>query len=116
MIIKFHKGLTLERWNALTYQKQVLNIASELTRAKNWIQKKDFIPANESIERALELIDLTVESRKVSGALKELLRFREVLAGFYVAHPEDTEYSDFLVLMNCFLDFDECSHSLRSSS
>lgn len=82
--MKFHKNLTQERWNTFTKNQQILNIASELVRAKNWMQKKNKNYTQNSMDRGLELIDLTVDDKKWhSNSLKELLRFREALAEFY---------------------------------
>ena len=86
MTIRFHKNLTLEKWSSLTLDKQLLNIASELIRAKQWMEDNNSSLSKESIERALELMDLTTESQKqkLSGNfLKEFLRLRDCFGEFY---------------------------------
>jgi hypothetical protein len=70
---------------------QVLMIANELNRAKNWIEKKEPVHVNFCYERALELTDLTSEDKKWNRvSLRELRRFREVLAESYVCPEKDT--------------------------
>jgi len=107
MTIKFHEGLTLERWQALPWDKKILNIASELSRAKHWIRESDDAYANRSMERALELIDMTTEggiSDKSLSFLTELLRLREILASIYISREKD--YKELLLLIKVLLDFE----------
>jgi len=60
------------------------NIGSEVLRAINW-RKKNFKYSRMAFERALELLDLTIEDKKnhSSGKLKELLRTRELLVDYF---------------------------------
>ncbi len=55
-----HTGLTSDKWETFSIDKQILMIANEMNRAKNWIEKQDFEKVSHSYERAFELIDLTV--------------------------------------------------------
>ncbi|MBU0619893.1 MAG: hypothetical protein ABII99_02980 [Patescibacteria group bacterium] len=81
----FHKNLTQEKWNNFSKDQQILNIASELSRAKNWIKKQDKNYTQNSLDRAFELIDLTINDNKWrNSSLKELLRLREMLGEFYI--------------------------------
>lgn len=84
MNLKHHKTLTSEKWSKFQFFKQIIMIANELNRAKNWIVKRDFEEVRSCYERAFELIDLTVSVLADPSCLRELLRFREVLAGIYV--------------------------------
>jgi predicted membrane-bound spermidine synthase len=78
-------------------------IANELNRAGKWIEKKDFNEVKLCYERAFELLYLTVETLSSQSGpvsrhnelplvidgrdnkkLKELLRFKEVLATLYI--------------------------------
>lgn len=64
-------------------EKRLLNVASEITRAKN-LAAEDAGLARQSVERALDLVDLTVESVRGQSPvyfMRELLRLREILAG-----------------------------------
>src|SRR5258708_1036364 len=105
-------SVSLERWAALTRDKKILNIASELSRAKHWMQENDLESSSHSLERALELVDLTVETENNPSNYsfrRELLRFREALAGFY-AHSSETE-EDFGHLFAGLLNLNPISHS-----
>ncbi len=103
----FHKNLTQERWNSFAKDKQILNIASELTRSKNWLKKNDKEYMINSLDRALELIDLTVADNKKwhSGSLKELLMLREVLGEFYVGINKNV--GEFVKLIRALLNFNK---------
>ena len=85
-----HKNLTAEKWFNYSQAQQVLMIANELNRAKNWIIKQDVQHVNACYERALELADLTGEDRRWKrSSKKELRRFREVLAALYINPEKD---------------------------
>lgn len=80
MIRIHHKELTAERWRALSFYEQIAHIGSEVSRAINW-RRKNTESCRLAAERALELLDLTLETSVGSPArLKELARLREVLA------------------------------------
>ena len=79
-----HTHLTSEKWKTFSTDKQILMIANELNRAKNWIEKKDFEKVSNCYERAIELVDLTVECSKNTNFTRELLRYREQLALAYI--------------------------------
>jgi len=79
-----HTGLTSHKWTSFSIDKQILMIANEMNRAKNWIKKKDFDKVRSCYERALELIDLTAEVSDNLNFIKEILRFREQLAVAYI--------------------------------
>jgi hypothetical protein len=55
-------------------------VANELNRAGHWIVKNDLAETRLCYERVLELLDLTVANVAKPTLLKELLRFRELLA------------------------------------
>jgi len=84
MTTLFHPGLTTEKWQSLPYTTQILNIASELQRSRRWLQEHQLEFFQRSLERALELIDLTVFTNQGARSLRELLRLREMLGGYYV--------------------------------
>ncbi|GAG41810.1 unnamed protein product [marine sediment metagenome] len=64
-------------------------IANELNRAKNWIKKNDLEEVKNCYERALELLDLTVEITKDKNRLKEYLRLREMMGKLYLEKKGD---------------------------
>ncbi len=81
---KLHKNLTQERWSRLSKRDQILNIASELSRASNWLKEKDFETTKDCYERAFQLVDLTLNGDKWQDKRREIARFREVLAYLYL--------------------------------
>lgn len=82
--LKWHRELTVEKWRAFGMTKQILMIANELNRVENAIKKADEKEAMNGIERAFELLDLTISIAPRKNMARELLRFRELLALQYV--------------------------------
>ena len=78
--LKWHKNLTIEKWNDFGTTKQILMIANELNRAEHSARKDDEKEVINAIERAFELIDLTISVACKKNMVRELLRFREMLA------------------------------------
>ena len=120
MNFKHHKTLTGEKWSEFPFYKQIIMIANELNRARNWIIKKDFEEVKNCYERAFELIDLTVSVLvspapvyrvRVSLSLRrELLRFRGILAGVYVNKQNNIEMNQKLI--NVLLSLNKDSYNL----
>ena len=79
-----HKDLASGRWGRLTFLEQMANIGSEVERALNWKAKNNAAYTQKAFERALELLDLTLDSVKGAARLKELLRVREAIADYFV--------------------------------
>lgn len=69
-----------EKWQKLSLAEQLGNIGSELSRINYFIKTKDEILKEKSIIQIFELIVLTLEDRRWRFRLKELSRFKEVLA------------------------------------
>jgi len=88
---KFYRNLTQKRWQGFSEETQILNIAAELSRAKFWLEKKNEEQVLNCLNRAFELIDLTIYTWRQQKNLKELLRFREVLAQFYTNRDKNIE-------------------------
>ncbi len=78
-----HKDLADGKWQELTFLEQMANIGSEVERAIKWKNKNNPQYSQMAFERALELLDLTVENKKNKDRLKELLRLREALADYF---------------------------------
>lgn len=76
----FHKTLKLGGWQNLSLFEQMGNIGSEISRASRAEDKKM------AVERALELLDLTLADPRWKNRNKEIARTREVLC--------DTVYGD----------------------
>jgi len=80
--LKYHPGLA-KRWPTFPISQQIIMIANELNRAKNMLEKRDNYEMIQALERAFELIDLTVENAR-QNLRYELLRFREMLSDLYL--------------------------------
>jgi hypothetical protein len=72
--------MDLAKWQKLSLPQQLGNIASEISRAHYWEEKKDLASRNQSLERVLELIDLTLANKRHIQRLREISRLREVVA------------------------------------
>ena len=84
-----HKELAAGRWFELGLVEQMANVGSEVERALNWKARGNDEYAMRAVERALELLDLTLADPKNRHRLKEPARVREVLADYFYA---DNQY------------------------
>ncbi len=78
-----HKELAAGRWYKLTFFEQMANIGGEIERTLLWKTKGNAEYSSRAFERALELLDLTIEDIRNRTRLKELLRVREALADHF---------------------------------
>lgn len=80
-----HKGLAESgRWAEMPFAQQMANIGSEVFRAGKWKQKGKTERAQNAADRALELLDFTVQAMADEHRnTKELLRMRELLCDFF---------------------------------
>ena len=78
-----HKNLAAGGWNQLSFIEQMANIGSEVERALNWRIKKNADYAQKAFERALELIDLTLDNNRNYAHLKEITRMREAIVDYF---------------------------------
>ena len=72
-----------QRWFGFSFKQQMGNIASELSRAMRFKDQNDIKNMNSSLLRLIELLDLTKEDSKNIKKLKELCRFKELIADWY---------------------------------
>lgn len=79
-----HQSLAAGRWQSLSLMEQLANIGSEVERALNWRQKGNPAYSRKALERALELIDLTVADPRHLTRLKEITRLREALLDYFL--------------------------------
>lgn len=77
----YHTGLTVERWATIAPLQQLLMIGTELKRIDHWLALGDEGETTRALERALELLDLTVATARPGSQRRELCRAREVLRG-----------------------------------
>ena len=88
-----HASLTPERWATFSLDQQVLMIANEMHRGSKLLARTEWEPLRLCYERVLRLVDLTVEVNPRPTLRRELLRWREVVAGLHVAgQPTRTEH------------------------
>ena len=78
-----HKDLADGRWNKLSFIEQMANIGSEVERALNWQAKHNAAYSQKAYERALELVDLTLDCAMSFARLKELARVREAIVDYF---------------------------------
>jgi hypothetical protein len=83
-----HQELAAGRWKQLAFVEQMAHIGSEVERALNWHAKHHAAYAQQALERALELLDLTLGSVTSPARLKELTRAREALVDYFVGTNE----------------------------
>ena len=69
-----------ERWMKMSLAEQMGNIGSEFSRMISLKQKGDLKNAQNSFDRVLELLDLTISQRKN----RELFRLREVICDLFI--------------------------------
>ena|SRR3989338_5282873 len=106
-----HRELAAGRWERLSFVEQMANIGSEVERALNWRMKKNQDYSQKAFERALELLDLSLDASKDFPRLKELARTRETLVDYFFGANE--YQSDEKNLRNYFLHF-ACAARLKS--
>ena len=78
-----HQQLASGRWAEMPFFQQMANIGSEVQRAILWQEKKNLKYSEMALERALELLDLTIADSKNVKRLKELARLREMLVDHF---------------------------------
>ena len=90
-----HQELAAGRWRQLPFLEQMANVGSEVERALNWRAKHHAAYAERAFERALELLDLTLDAAGGLARRKELARVREALVDYFVGNNgwASTEHS-----------------------
>lgn len=78
-----HKDLSSGRWSQLSFIEQMANIGSEVERALNWQAKNNNPYCQKACERALELLDLSLDSVTTFPRRRELARLREAVADYF---------------------------------
>jgi hypothetical protein len=85
-----HRDLAAGRWFAMSLAEQMANIGSEVSRAARWTGRNPDL-ARGALERALELIDLSLDDprhRRSLPRLREIARTREALVDFFAGENE----------------------------
>ena len=78
-----HQELAAGRWNQFSLLEQMAHVGSEVSRALNWKSKNNPDYSMKASERALELLDLTLQDPKNRSRLKEVARAREVWVDYF---------------------------------
>ena len=78
-----HRDLAKGRWADFSFLEQMANIGSEVERALNWRAKPHPAYGDQAAERALELVDVTLETAHHFPRLKEVSRVREALVDYF---------------------------------
>lgn len=81
---------SLERWGQLSLPEQMANIGSEISRAIHWRNKDKIDFSNNAVNRAMDLIYITIDTNTIRSRYKELTRLREMLMDYFFG---DNEYS-----------------------
>ena len=79
-----HAALSGGRWKELPFTVQMANVGSEVERALRWKAKNNPAYCEKALDRALELLDLTLESAAGFHRLRELARAREFLLDYFL--------------------------------
>jgi hypothetical protein len=87
-----HRELNAGKWAQMNFMEQLANVGSEVSRASRWKMKNNETHAQNSFERALELLDLTILNSPRYSATKELCRAREEMCKhFYDSTTDEFE-------------------------
>lgn len=91
-----HKNLTTEHWFTFSLLEQLSNIGCDVQRTIDWKKKGNQNYSSQAFERALELLDLTIaDPKNKKGALKEILRVRELLIDYFIYNNEYSTSDEF---------------------
>lgn len=74
-----HATLTTGRWQEMTLAEQLGNIGSEVSRARSAQERGNVERLNSSLDRALELVALTVNNESLARRRSELQNLNEAL-------------------------------------
>jgi len=82
---------------------RMANIGGEVERALGWRAKNNVDYSRMAFERALELIDLTLEFPDKPSHLKEIARLREALVDYFYGENEfESTESSWRNYFSCF--------------
>jgi hypothetical protein len=88
--MRIHTTLTPELWFKYSLLEQLANVGMDIERTIRWKSKGNQEYSEQAFERAMELLDLTIEdSKNKKGTRKELVRVREALKDHFLF---DNEY------------------------
>lgn len=73
-----------EKWMKMSLAQQMGNIGSEFSRMISLKRKGDLKNAQNSFDRVLELLDLTISDKRWKSRLLEICRLREVICDLFL--------------------------------
>jgi hypothetical protein len=79
-----HETLAAGRWAEFSLMEQLANIGGEVERTMSWRRRNNAELAGRALDRALELLDMTLADPRHKLRLKELTRMREALLDFFL--------------------------------
>ena len=103
--------MTPEKWNKLSREEQILNIAAELSRVKFWLKEKNKENVLNCLNRSFDLMDLTINASRRQKYLREISRFRDVLAHFYI--NKDKGIDEFIKIFKTLLMSNKFTSSVK---
>lgn len=83
-----HKDLSAGRWFTFSFVEQFANVGSDVERTVQWKKRGNTEYSKQALERALELLDLTISDPKNKARLKEIVRVRDMFADHYMGINE----------------------------
>jgi len=95
--------LNVSRWHNFSLAEQLGNIGSEAQRAFAWQEKGEEKQKEKSVERFLELIDLSLSDKRWQKRCLEIARLREVLCDYFFA--KNSLGNSMENIKNYFFDF-----------
>ncbi len=98
-----HPELAGGRWQTFSLAMQLANVGSEVGRACHAVAAGDNKRKERCLDRALELLDLTIADPKHRMRLRELCRLREVICDYFFG--ENTFHSTPPLFENYFIYF-----------
>lgn len=79
-----HSSLSNEKWSQFTLDQQILMIGNEMNRARKHLESADTDGLRNCYERILNLTDLTIGANSKRTLIRELLRWRDLIANLYI--------------------------------
>lgn len=102
VVIKYqHEDLAKGRWAKMSLAEQMANIGSEISRAIHWRNKNNVEYSHNAVNRALGLINLSIDSVTLKSHLKEFTRLREAINDYFYG---DNEFSSSDLLWQKYFD------------
>lgn len=83
-----HVTLAAGRWQTFSLMEQLANVGSEVERTISWNAKGNPDYSTKAFTRALELLQLTLDTELTAARLRELTRTQELLVDHFIGKNE----------------------------